>query len=231
MGFSMPTRGAAMQQGLLVRTGAERATLVRRTYSLVLASVVVTIGAVAFAMSQPSMMQEVQAHPWITLACVFVPLLLAQRARTSFPQNIGFVFLFTFAEGLWLAPFIALAERSNPGVASEAGLLTFTAFSALTAYAFVSRRDFSAWGSFLTVGVVVLVVAMLVNMFVQSAGAMVWMAAVGVLIFSGLLVFDTWRIRNVYGPDDYVLAAVSIYLDLLNMFLFIISLLGGGRRN
>ncbi len=231
MGFSMPTSGAAMQQGLLVRTGAERATLVRRTYSLVLASVVITIGAVAFAMSQPAMMQAVQLHPWITLACVFIPLILAQRSRATFPQNIGFVFLFTFAEGLWLAPFIAMAERLNPGVASQAGLLTFTAFSALTAYAFISRRDFSAWGSFFVVGMVVLLVTMLINMFFQSAAGATWIAAFGVLIFSGLLVFDTWRIRNVYGPDDYVIAAVSIYLDLLNMFLFIISLLGGGRRN
>ena len=47
---------------------------------------------------------------------------------------------------------------------------------------------------------------------------------------SGLLIFDTWRLRNVYGPDDYVGAAVNIYLDLLNMFLAIIRILGG-RRN
>jgi FtsH-binding integral membrane protein len=44
-------------------------------------------------------------------------------------------------------------------------------------------------------------------------------------------VFDTWRLRNVYGPDDYVPAAIAIYLDLLNMFLFIMRLLGGGRRS
>jgi FtsH-binding integral membrane protein len=53
-----------------------------------------------------------------------------------------------------------------------------------------------------------------------------------VFIFAGLLVFDTWRIvrSGQYGPDDYVPAAVSIYLDLINMFLFILSLLGGGNR-
>ena len=52
------------------------------------------------------------------------------------------------------------------------------------------------------------------------------------LIFSGLLVFDTWRLlrSGMYGQDDYVLAAVSIYLDLLNMFMFILSLLSGGRN-
>jgi FtsH-binding integral membrane protein len=228
MGYS---RYAVPQQGLIVRTGEERATLVRRTYTLVLASVMITIAATAFAMSQPSMMEAVIAHPFITFLGVIIPLWLAQRSRATFPQNIGFVFLFTFAEGLWLAPFIALAEQHAPGIASEAGLLTFTAFSALTAYAFISRRDFSAWGSFLIVGVIVLFVALLINMFVRSAGGAVWIAAIGVLIFSGLLVFDTWRMKNVFGPDDYVIAAVSIYLDLLNMFVFILSLLSGGRRN
>jgi modulator of FtsH protease len=231
MGFSRYSTDAAVQPGLIVRTGVERATLVRRTYALVFASVLVTIGAAAFAMTQQSMMDAVLAHPWIMLACVFVPLYLAQRAPKVFPQNIGFVFLFTFAEGLWIAPFIAMAERAAPGIASQAGLLTFTAFGALTAYAFLSRRDFSAWGGFLSVGVVVLFVTLLLSMLFHSAAGMTWIAGIGVLLFSGLLVFDTWRMRNFFGPDDYVVAAVSIYVDLLNMFIFLISLLSGGRRN
>jgi FtsH-binding integral membrane protein len=228
MGFS---RYSIPQQGTLVRTGEERATLVRRTYSLVFASILVTIAGVAYAMTNQAMMDAVMAHPFIGALCVFAPLIGAQVARNSFPQNIGFVFLFTFAEGLYIAPFIAIAERYSPGVASQAGVLTLAAFGALTLYAFVSRRDFSAWGGFLFTGLIVLVVASLLMMFTGSAAGYTWIAAIGVLIFSGLLVFDTWRIRNVYGPDDYVMAAVSIYLDLLNMFIFILSLLSGNRRN
>ena len=228
MGFS---RFAVPQQGLLVRTGEERATLVRRTYSLVFASVLVTVGGAAFAMTQPRMMEAVVAHPILTAICAFVPLLLAQASRNSFPQNIGFVFLFTFAEGLYLAPFIAFAELRSPGIASQAGLLTFTAFGALTMYSFLSRRDFSAWGGFLFVGLIVLLLTSVLNAFFGSAAGYTWIAGIGVLLFSGLLVFDTWRMRNVFGPDDYVMAAVSIYLDLLNMFLFILSLLSGNRKN
>ena len=56
-----------------------------------------------------------------------------------------------------------------------------------------------------------------------------WLAGVTVLVFSGLLVYDTWRIRNVYGPDEYVAAAVQIYLDLLNLFLGMLRVLGGRR--
>ena len=228
MGFS---RYAIPQQGTIVRTGEERATLVRRTYSLVFASILVTVGAVAFAMTQPAMMQAVSQHPIITFICAFIPLMLAQRARASFPQNIGFVFLFTFAMGLYVAPFIAFAEQHSPGISSQAGLLTFTAFGTLTMYSFLSRRDFSAWGGFLVVGLVVLIVASLLMRISGSAAGYTWIAAIGVLLFSGLLVFDTWRMRNLYGPDDYVIAAVSIYLDLLNMFLFILSLLSGNRKN
>ena len=228
MGFS---RYSVPQQGTLVRTGEERATLVRRTYSLVFASILVTIAGTAYAMTNQGMMNAVLAHPWIMLLCVFAPLMLAQVARNSFPQNIGFVFLFTFAEGLYIAPFIALAEQHSPGISSQAAILTFSAFGALTAYAFISRRDFSALRGFLFTGVIVLFVALLIMRFTGSTAGYTWIASIGVLIFSGLLVFDTWRMRNVFGPDDYVMAAVSIYLDLLNMFVFILSLVSGGRKN
>ena len=68
-------------------------------------------------------------------------------------------------------------------------------------------------------------------MFFGNANSSVWLAGGTVLVFSGLLVFDTWRLRNVYGPEDYVVAALQIYLDLLNMFLAILRILGGGRRS
>jgi len=82
------------------------------------------------------------------------------------------------------------------------------------------------------VGLVVLIVASILNIFVASVAGSMWIAAIGVLIFSGLLVFDTWRLlrSGQLGQDDYVLATVSIYLDLLNMFMFILRLLGGGNR-
>jgi FtsH-binding integral membrane protein len=227
MGFSRFAAPATT----IVRSGEDVATLVRRTYTLVFASIMVTIAGAAYAMTSPTMMQAVLAHRWIMLACVFIPLIGAQMSRNSFPQNIGFVFLFTFAEGLYIAPFMALMEQTSPGAASQAGLLTFTAFATLTAYAFISRRDFSAWGSFLITGVVILFVTMLLMMFTGATSGFTWISGIAVLLFSGLLVYDTSRLRNVYGPDDYVMAAVNIYLDLLNMFLFVLSLLSGNRRN
>ncbi len=215
-----------------VRTGVERATLARRTYGLVFLSVLVTMGGVAFTGTQPALMRAVAVHPFLALIAVMAPLFLAQMNARSFPRNVILTLLFTFVEGVWLAPFLYYMQQTAPGAVGQAGILTFSAFGALSLYALTSRRDFSAWGSFLTVGLIVLIVALIISSFVPSVGASLWLSAVGVMLFSGLLVFDTWRFMRSgrFGPDDYVFAAVQIYLDLLNMFVFILSLLGGGRR-
>jgi len=221
--------GVSYSTGTLVRTGAERATLVRRTYSLVLAGVIVTMLGTAFGFTQPRLMEAVIRHPFITFACVFAPLLLAGRVRGSSTQSLSLLALFSFVVGVWISPILFVMEQRQPGITAQAGILTGSTFGVLTLYAFMSRRDFSAWGGFFTVGLWVLIGTSLVNMFVRNATADLWLAGATVLVFSGLLIFDTWKLRNVYGPDDYVQAAVQIYLDLLNMFLAILRLLGGRR--
>jgi FtsH-binding integral membrane protein len=225
MGVSFP--------GTLVRTGEERATLVRRTYGLVFVSVIVTALGVAFGFTQPALMEAVARHPFITMLAMFAPLVMAMQARRSFPKNLILTLIFTFIEGIWLAPFLLFAERATPGIVGQAGLLTLSTFGVLTLYTVISKRDFSAWGSFFIVGLWVLIATSLLNLFVGSALGSIWIAGGAVLVFSGLLVFDTWRIvrSGQYGPDDYVPAAVNIYLDLLNLFIAIITLLGGRRRD
>lgn len=213
----------------VVRTGVERATLVRRTYTLVFASVLVTIAGAAFGMTQPALMQSVIEHPFITMICMFAPLMLAMKFRDASPANLGLVFLFTFVVGLSISPIMYMYGRTDPGLIGQAGMLTGSAFGVLTLYAFLSRRDFSAMGAFFTVGLWVLIATSLLNLFFRNQTASLWISGATVLVFSGLLVFDTWRLRNVFGPDDYVQAAVTIYLDLLNMFLAILHLLGGRR--
>jgi FtsH-binding integral membrane protein len=217
--------------GAIVRTGAERATLVRRTYALVFASVLVTIAGVALGLSQPGLRQAVQDHWFISFLCILAPLFLAHRMAHSFPANIGLVGLFAFAEGVFLSPLLFIYGERQPGIIGQAAVLTGSTFAVLTLYATLSRRDFSAWGGFFAVGLWVLLGALVLNIFFHSPIAELWIAAVGVLVMSGLLIFDTWRLRNAFGPNDYVVAAVSIYLDLLNLFLFILRLLGGGRRS
>jgi len=222
--------GVSYQTGTLVRTGEERATLVRRTYALVLVSVIVTMAGATFGLSQPRLLQFAAAHPFIMFLITLAPLLLATRRKAEFPMNIGLVLLFNFVMGVFISPTLFIYGRQQPGVIGQAAVLTIGAFGILTMYAFVSRRDFSAWGSFLIVGLWVLIGTMFLNFFFQNNTISLWLASVSVLLFSGLLVYDTWRLRNFYGPDEYVGAAVQIYLDLLNMFMAILRIMGN-RRN
>jgi FtsH-binding integral membrane protein len=222
--------GVSYQTGALVRTGEERATLVRRTYALVLVSVLVTIVGVSFALSQPAVLQAVAQHPFLAFLAALAPLFIAGRVKAAFPMNIGFVLLFNFAMGVMISPAIFFYGSRQPGLIGQAAVLTIGAFGILTLYAFVSRRDFSAWGGFLMVGLWVLIGTMVLNIFFQNAAVDLWLASVAVLLFSGLLLYDTWRLRNFYGPDEYVGAAVQIYLDLLNMFMAILRIMGN-RRN
>ena len=226
MGISYQT-GTAVP---VVRTGEERATLVRRTYALVLVSVIVTMVGTSFTLSQPALLAAVARNQLIAWLCAFAPLLIAAWKKPEFPLNIGLVLLFNFVMGVVISPLIYIYGRTQPGLIAQAAVLTLGAFGILTLYAFVSRRDFSAWGSFLTVGLWVLIGTSLLNLFFRNEMASTWLAGATVLIFSGMLVYDTWRLRNHYGPDEYVGAAVQIYLDLLNMFLFILRLVGN-RRN
>jgi len=222
--------GVSFPAGTLVRTGAERATLVRRTYSLVFVSVLFTIAGSMFALSQPALLETIARHPFLSMIAMFAPLFLALRARDVFPANIGLVLLFTFGMGVIISPALYVYGQQQPGLITQSAILTIGAFGVLTGYAFISRRDFSAWGSFFMVGLWVVIGTTVLNFFFKNPALDLWLAGVTVLVFSGLLVFDTWRLRNQYGPDDYVPAAVAIYLDLLNLFMAILRVFGGSRR-
>ncbi|HVZ48086.1 MAG TPA: Bax inhibitor-1/YccA family protein [Gemmatimonadaceae bacterium] len=228
MGYS---RYYAANPGLVL-SGEQRATLVRRTYSLVLACVFITMGGTWFGLQNESILVAVAQHGFITFLLTLAPLWAASAMRSlGAPQRLGLVALFSGMMGVSISPAIYLAAQRAPDTVWQAGLLTASAFTVLTAYAWISRRDFSAWGAFFVVGMFVLVAASVLNYFFGNQTAYLWIAAIGVLVFSGLLVFDTWRLRNVFGPDDYIVAALQIYLDLLNMFMFILALLGGRRSN
>jgi FtsH-binding integral membrane protein len=224
MGVSYP--------GTLVLSGSERATLVRRTYGLVFVSVVVTALGTLFCLTQPSILDFSARHSFITFIAMFAPLWMAMQARRDYPKNIILTLIFTFLEGIFIAPVLVMAEQYSPGITGQAGILTLSTFGVLSLYAVFSRRDFSAWGSFFMIGLWVLIATSLISFFFPSTLVSLWLAAGTVLVFSGLLVFDTWRIvrSGQYTADDYVPAAVNIYLDLLNLFMAILSLLGGGRR-
>src|SRR5215213_5976790 len=96
--------GVSFPSGAIVRTGAERATLVRRTYSLVFVSVLVTVVGAMFALSQPALLSWVAQHPWLSLFAALGCLFGVNAVQHSFPSNIALVMLFAFAMGVYVSP-------------------------------------------------------------------------------------------------------------------------------
>ena len=99
--------GVSFPAGTIVRTGAERATLVRRTYSLVFVGVLFTVAGSMFALSQPSILNAVGQHPFISFLAVLAPLFLVMRAKDAFPANIALA-LHQIFDYLWFFPKIGV---------------------------------------------------------------------------------------------------------------------------
>jgi FtsH-binding integral membrane protein len=114
---------------------------------------------------------------------------------------------------------------------------TAGAFAGLSLYGYTTNRDLSAFGTFLIMGVVGLIIASLINMFLQSVGLMWAISFLGVLIFAGLTAYDTQRLKASYAQlrgtefagKMVVLGALQLYLDFINMFLFLLRFMGNNR--
>jgi FtsH-binding integral membrane protein len=115
--------------------------------------------------------------------------------------------------------------------------VTATAFGALSLYGYTTKRDLTAFGSFLVMGVFGIIIAMLVNLFLQSSALQFAISAIGVLIFAGLTAYDTQNIKEMYfeGDGDVVagrkaiMGALRLYLDFINLFMFMLQFLGDRR--
>jgi FtsH-binding integral membrane protein len=151
----------------------------------------------------------------------------ASTARTLF-------FVYAGALGLSLATiFLAYTQTSITRVF----FISAASFGALSLYGYTTQRSLDAMGSFLVMGVFGLVIAMLVNMFLKSSGLDWAISVMGILIFAGLTAWDTQKIKEYFDPMDdgtvagrkAVMGALSLYLDFINMFMFLLRLFGDRR--
>ena len=116
-------------------------------------------------------------------------------------------------------------------------LVTAIAFAGLSLWGYTTKKDLSAMGTFLIMGVIGLIVASIVNIWLQSSALAFAVSAIGVLIFAGLTAYDTQRIKTEYvahaahGDTEWlgkaaIMGALSLYLDFINMFMFLLQFLG-----
>lgn len=170
---------------------------------------------------------------WIAL---FAPLVMvfflsarigkmsASAAQTTFWVYAGLV-------GISLAPILVVYT----GVSiAKVFFMTAGMFGAMSLYGYTTKRDLSKWGSFLFMGLIGVIIAMVVNIFLQSSALSFAISVIGVLIFVGLTAFDTQKIKEMYNQVDdseimgkkAIMGALTLYLDFLNMFIFLLMLFG-----
>ncbi len=153
----------------------------------------------------------------------------ASRASTGALQIAFWVFTVTF--GLSLSTIFVTYTGASVATAFFA---TAAAFAGLSLWGYTTKKDISGWGSFLIMGVFGLIAASLINMFFPSGPMGLVISVMGVLIFAGLTAYDTQRLKNEYqfvrGTEmagrAVIFGALSLYLDFINMFLYLLRLLG-----
>ncbi len=232
MGIARPSSAASRMYDEGLRTH------MNRVYGLMSLAMVIT-GIVAYlAAGNAALMELIYTTPlqWVVM---FAPLVVvfAMGARinrmSSGTAQIVF-WLFAALMGLSIS-YIFLAYT---GISiAQIFLITAIAFASLSLYGYTTRKDLSGWGSFLIMGVVGIIVAAIVNLFLQSPGLMFAISILGVLIFAGLTAYDTQNIKNTYlqmaGNSNAewleksaIMGALSLYLNFLNMFIFLLHLFG-----
>jgi FtsH-binding integral membrane protein len=115
--------------------------------------------------------------------------------------------------------------------------ITAAAFGALSLWGYTTKRDISAWGSFLFMGLIGVIIAMVVNLFLASSALQFAISVIGVLVFAGLTAYDTQQIKEMYSANDdgtvsgrkAVMGALRLYLDFINLFMMLLSLFGDRR--
>ena len=203
-------------------TTTDRLVFIKKVYSL-LAMSMGTAAIGAYLGSGPLLLL-VAPNMMLFFILQIALIFFASFAARKPGLNMVALFSFTTVSGLTLGP---LLYQVGPSIAAEAFALTAITFAGLSMYVVYSKKDFSFMSGFLMTGLIVLVVGGLLNMFFIQSGMMHFvMSGASVLLFSGFILYDTSNILRYYGTDEHVSATLALYLDVLNLFIALLSILG-----
>ena len=160
--------------------------------------------------------------------------LSARITRMSFTSAQASFWIFSGLMGLSLS-YIFLAYTGTS--IARVFLITSGSFGALSLFGYTTKKDLSAWGSFLFMGLIGIILASIVNIFIGSSGMQFGISVLGVLIFAGFTAYDTQQIKQIYYQGDSadvsgrkaIMGALRLYLDFINLFILLIQLFGSRR--
>lgn len=212
-----------------------RRLFIRKVYSILSVQLVLTgVVSTFMAMHVPTQIY-VLTHGWpVALSMVAsIALIVALMCyKDKHPENMYLLATFTIVEAFLVGTTTtAYCAAGYEGVVLESVFLTGAIFIGLTLFTFQSKIDFSFLGAALSMGLGALILWGLFAMLfgVQTGYAY---ALIGCILFSGYILFDTWLIMDRLSPSEYVLAAIMLYLDIINFFLYLLQLLfSSGQQN
>lgn len=217
------------------------AIFMQHVYSWMCLGLLFTAFVAYMVYSIPSLFQIViNPTATIVLALALIGLavyLPARIGKLSATQASGFFLLFAGVNGALLSPILYVYTTSSIFVTF---VITSCMFASLAFYGIVTKRDLSPMGSFLFMGLIGIIIASLVNIFIESTAMQFVINVLGVIIFAGLTAYDNQKIRQMAetAPLDDALAirrgsilgALTLYLDFINLFLFLLRFFGNSRN-
>lgn len=209
-----------------------------KVYGLMSVAMLITAGVAWAVGTNDAMVAAIFGTPfrWVVM---FLPLVMvfafsAMINRMSTGAAQLFFYIFAAAMGVSISFIFAAYEI---GSITETFLVTAIGFASLSLYGYTTKKDLSGMGTFLMMGLVGLILASIVNIFLGSSALSFAISAIGILIFAGLTAFDTQNIKNTYlqhaemGDQEWlgksaIMGALNLYMNFLNMFMFLLSFMG-----
>ena len=203
-----------------------------------MASGVLLSGVIALVFANSSFGQQVMTSPlrWVVMLAPlgFVMAMSFGYNRMSTGTLKILFWAFSAVMGMSLSTIFLVYTSTSIATTFFA---TAGAFAGLSLYGYTTKRNLSAMGAFMMMGLIGIIIAMVLNLFLQSSALNMAISGLGVLIFAGLTAWDTQRLRETYyqvqGTEMvqkvFVMGALSLYLDFINMFQFLLAFLGDRR--
>ncbi len=236
--FQTRTYGASA--GLAIDAGLR--AYMNKIYGLMSVAMLVTGGVAWSVGTSPAMVGAIFGSPlkWVVMIAIFVMSIalpaMVNRMSVAAAQLAFYAYAALF--GVFMSMIFVIYTQAS---IAETFLVTAIAFAGLSIYGYTTKKDLSAMGSFMLMSVWGLIVAGIVNMFMQSSALNFAISAFGVIVFAGLTAWDTQKLKSDYiaharaGDEEWigksaVLGALNLYLDFINMFLYLLRFMGNNRN-
>jgi len=201
-----------------------------------MASGVLLTGIVAMLMANSGMTQVMMAGPlkWVVMLSPLAIVFAMSFGQNRFSAGTLQLMFWGFAALMGASMSTIFLVYTGQSIATTF-FATAGAFAGLSLFGYTTKKDLSGFGSFLVMGVIGLLIAMVINLFVQSSILQMVVSFLGVLIFAGLTAYDTQRLKMQYrqlagtefAGKAVIMGALSLYLDFINMFQFLLAFMGG----